>query len=136
MIKAVFMSLKPKNMELILKKEKTFEFRNYLPKKEINTIFIYESLPVGELKYIIKIGKIKKYPERLVKKGIGNEEFNNGNKPKYAYEIKELYKLNYAISLNTLKEKYEFNPPQAYIYAERNFRLTNYILNCKMQRIF
>lgn len=135
MIKAVFMSIKQKPMENIIKKKKTYEFRNYIPKKEFNTIFVYESLPVGELKYIIKIGEVIERSNKIEKDGIGNKDFNLGNMGKYAYEIKNVFMLDYPISLKTLKEKYNFNPPQRYIYASSNFRLSNYILNSKMTQI-
>ena len=90
MKKAIFISIKPEFTTRIENKEKNYEFRNYKPKQEIDTLFVYEAMPTGKLKYIIEIDKIIKYPKKIVKKGYGNEDFNKGLKSsKYTYEIKK-----------------------------------------------
>ena len=58
--------------------------------------------------------------------GIGNIEFNQGDKTKYAYHIDKIYKID-PINLKTLKEKYHFTPPQGYAYDTRYENLTNYL---------
>lgn len=131
-MKAIYISIKPVHLNRIISGEKTYEFRNYIPKDGVDTLFVYESSPVCELRYVIKVGKIIEYPNKILKKGIGNEEFNRGNKKsKYAYEIKEVYKLDKFIPLKVLKEDYGFNPPQAYAYSDRYLKLTDYIINSK-----
>ena len=104
-MKAIYISIKPIHLNKIIRGEKTYEFRNYVPKKGVDTLFVYESFPTCELRYVIKIGEIIKYPNKIVKKGVGNDEFNRGDKKsKYAYEIKEVYKLDKFIPLKFLKE--------------------------------
>lgn len=128
-MKAIYISIKPIHLNRIISGEKTYEFRNYVPKEGVDTLFVYESSPVCELRYVIKIGDIIEYPNKIIKKGIGNEEFNRGEKnSRYAYEIKEIYKLDKFIPLKILKEKYKFNPPQAYSYSKRYLKLTDYIM--------
>lgn len=129
-MKAIYISIKPVHLNRIISGEKTYEFRNYIPKDGVDTLFVYESSPVCELRYVIKVGKIIEYPNKILKKGIGNEDFNKGEKnSKYAYEIKDVYRLEKFISLKKLREKYDFNPPQAYSYSKKYPKLTNYIMN-------
>jgi len=115
-MKGIFISIKPKYLRLIEVGEKTYEFRNYYPKEKIDILYVYETSPTCALKYIIHIGKIIKVPDRIKETGIGNAEFNVGNKTKYAYKIKNIYILEKPILLKELKEKYSFTPPQAYAY--------------------
>lgn len=58
-----------------------------------------------------------KYPEKLDSDGDGNYDFNIGKKSKYAYPI----------SLEELKNKFDFIPPQAFSYAETFAKLTEYV---------
>lgn len=136
MKKAIFLSIKPKFTKKIEMGEKTYEFRKYYPKQEINMLYVYETAPTCQLKYIIEIGEIIKYPNKITKKGYGNDDFNNGlKKSKYAYEIKHLYGLERPISLKILREKYNFVPPQGYAYDTKYPILTEAILNSKIKRI-
>ena len=52
-----------------------------------------------------------KYPEKLDSDGDGNYDFNIGKKSKYAYPIIKVYELVYPISLEELKNKFDFIPP-------------------------
>ena len=124
--KAIYISIKPQFTKLIESGEKNYEFRKYIPKNEINTLYVYESAPTSSLKYIIKLGKIIEFPNKIDSNGYGNKDFNNGlKKSKYAYEIKKVYKLKTPIPLMDLKYKYNFNPPQAYSYDTKYPDLTN-----------
>ena len=136
MNKAIFISIKPKYTKKIETGEKTYEFRRYYPKQKINTLYVYETVPTCALKYIIEIGKVIKYPNKLTKKGYGNQDFNEGiNNPKYAYEIKHVYLLKTPISLKELRETYNFMPPQAYAYDTKYPDLANDILKAETTRI-
>ena len=123
---AIYISIKPIHLNRIVNGTKNYEFRNYVPKKEFDTLYVYESYPTSSLKYIIKIDKIVKSPDKIDDKGIGNIEFNQGDKTKYAYHIDKIYKID-PINLKTLKEKYHFTPPQGYAYDTRYEILTNYL---------
>ena len=68
-----------------------------------------------------------KYPEKLDSDGDGNYDFNIGKKSKYAYPIIKVYELFYPISLEELKNKFDFIPPQAFSYAETFAKLTEYV---------
>ena len=134
-MKAIYLSIKGKHLRKIESGEKNYEFRNYIPKEKIDILYVYETYPSSVLKYIIKIGNIIKYPDKIYKSGLKNEEFNKGNVSKYAYEIKELYELVNLIELSILKEKYRFYPPQSYAYDSRYQRLTNYLKKADKKQI-
>ena len=108
---------------------KNHEFRNYIPKKEFEYIFVYVTVPVKELKYIIKVGDIVEKNSKIKYEGDGNTEFNKGLMTKFAYEILEVYELEKPIPLKELKEKYNFNPPQAFAYGDKYKELSRDILN-------
>ena len=136
MKKAIYLSIKPKFTKKIETGEKNYEFRKYIPKLDIDTLFVYETFPSCQLKYIIELGQIIEYPNKINECGYGNEEFNNGlKKSKYAYEIKHVDLLQNPINLKELKEIYNFVPPQSYAYDSRYEKLTNAIKNAKIRRI-
>lgn len=126
----IYISIKPKFVDLIVKGEKNYEFRKYIPKRKFSKIYVYETLPKGEIRYVIEIENIIKYPNKIAEGGFGNNDFNNGiKKSKYAYKLGEIKKLETPIKLNDLKVKYNFFPPQSYTYAEKFEQLTEYIEN-------
>ena len=105
MQKGIYISIKKEHLQRIVALEKNYEFRNYYPKNGADVLYVYESSPTCELKYIIELGEIIKHPDKITKEGYGNLEFNQGLKTKYAYEIKHLYALEKPISLKrTLPE--------------------------------
>ena len=126
--KAIYLSIKPKFAKLIETGEKNYEFRKYVPKQNINTLYVYESAPTSVLKYIIELGDIFKYPEKINFNGYGNNDFNAGLKEaKFAYEIKTVYELEPSIPLSKLKEEFGFVPPQSYAYDNKYPKLTQYL---------
>lgn len=127
MSKAIYVSIKTTAVEKIINKIKNHEFRNYIPKREFDTLYVYTTSPKSELKYLLKIEKIIEYPNQIMEQGDGNLEFNNGQKAKFAYKIKDIYELENSISLNALKVEYGFTPPQSYAYADRYPELTRTI---------
>ena len=124
MSNAIYVSINATAVGKIINKIKNHEFRNYIPKREFNTLYVYTTSPKSELRYLLKIEKIIEYPNQIMAKGDGNLEFNNGKKAKYAYKIKDIYELENSISLKTLKEEYGFTPPQSYAYDDRYPELT------------
>ena len=136
MKKAIYLSIKPKFTKKIETGEKNYEFRKYIPKDEIDTLFVYETSPTCKLKYIIELGKIVQYPNKIRECGYGNIDFNAGlKKSKYAYEIKHVDLLEKPICLKELKEIYGFAPPQSYAYDSRYEKLTDTIKSAKVQRL-
>lgn len=136
MKKAIYLSIKPKFTKKIETGEKDHEFRKYIPKEAIDTLFVYETVPTCQLKYIIELGKIIKYPDKINESGYGNVDFNAGLKQsKYAYEIKHVDLLEKPICLKELKENYGFVPPQSYAYDDRYEKLTNDIKSAKVNRL-
>lgn len=134
-MKAIYLSIKPQHVKRIVCGKKNYEFRNYVPKREFDTLFVYESFPICELKYIIELGDIVCYPDKISEDGIGNAEFNIGDKSKYAYFIKHVYLLDNPISLKELREKYSFTPPQGFAYDDRYEKLTGYMNSASFKRI-
>lgn len=129
MIDSIYLSIKKSAIDKIVKKEKNHEFRNYIPKKKFKYIFVYVSLPVSELKYIIEIKKILEKPAKIEYEGDGNNQFNYGEKSKFAYEIYKVYEFKKSIPLKKLKEEYNFNPPQSFAYADCYLKLTENLIN-------
>ena len=135
MQKGIYISIKKEHLQRIVALEKNYEFRNYYPKNGADVLYVYESSPTCELKYIIELGEIIKYPDKITNEGYGNLEFNQGLKTKYAYEIKHLYALEKPISLKELRERYHFIPPQGYAYDITYKELTEKVKCSKVRKI-
>lgn len=132
----IFVSIKPTFTKLIESGEKNYEFRKYIPKRNINLLYVYESSPTCCLKYILCIDKIVEYPTMIEESGIGNKEFNNGlKKSKYAYHITNVYKLIEPIPLFKLKQKYSFVAPQSYVYDTKYPSLINSIDDSSIKKV-
>lgn len=124
---AIYISINPNALKKIEDGVKTFEFRNYKPKFPIKYMYVYETAPTSELKYIIEIGHIVEYPNKISEIGDGNIQFNNGIKSKYAYSLKTIYKLKKNIPLKELRETYGFIPPQGFVYEKNYPELSHYL---------
>lgn len=136
MKKAIYLSIKPKYTKKIETGEKNYEFRNYYPKQKIDTLYVYETVPTCSIKYIIELGNIIEYPNKITQEGYGNSDFNNGlKKVKYAYEIKHVDFLEEPIDLQTLRNTYNFTPPQSYAYDKKYPELTKKINDSKLIRL-
>lgn len=123
----IYVSIKPDPIHKIVQGIKDHEFRNYVPKEDFKFLYVYVSAPQSELRYVIEIGKIVQYPDKLEKNGDGNQEFNKGKKSKFAYSILKVYELVNPIPLKELKERFSFVPPQAFSYSKTFQELTDYI---------
>lgn len=127
MKQAIYVSINKRSVEKIILQIKNHEFRNYIPKEKFNYMYVYTTSPMSRIQYIMNISEIVEYPNLINFEGDSNHEFNNGQKAKYAYKIKSVYELKNPILLNELKEKYGFNPPQAFAYGDRYLELSSYI---------
>ena len=125
--KGIYVSINPEATSKIVQGIKKYEFRNYIPKKSFKFLYVYVTAPQSKLKYVMEIGDVVKYPEKLDKYGDGNLNFNIGKKSKYAYPIIKVYELAYPISLEELKNKFDFVPPQAFTYSETFSELTEHV---------
>lgn len=131
-----YMSIKEIHMNKILKKIKNYEFRNYITKNIINKIYVYVPTPVKQLKYILDVDTPVKAPNKINELGVGNKEFNLGNKSKYAYPIKHVYELQESIPLKQLKDKFGFTAPQAFAYGNKYIKLTNKINSINTKQLY
>ena len=128
MKKGIFISIKPEFTKSSEIGEKNYEFRKYIPKEEFDKLYVYETVPTCSLKYILTIDRIVEYPNKIIEKGYGNDDFNNGvKKSKFAYHILKVEKIDNPISLKELKTKFGFTAPQSYAYNTRYPELVNYI---------
>ena len=125
----IYVSINPTSTCKIVQGVKKYEFRNYVPKCNFKFLYIYVTAPKSELRYIVEIGEIVQYPNKLAGESDGVPEFNKGDKSKYAYPVLKVYELLKPISLEKLKEEYAFVAPQAFAYDKAYPALTEYIRN-------
>lgn len=131
-----FFSIKPKFVTLISSGDKNYEFRKYIPSKQINHIIVYTTHPVGEIKYILSIETIVEYPDKIDENGEGNIDFNEGKKKStYAYKIGSVYQLDKGIPLSYLRQRFRFSPPQRFIYGDSQLELLRFIESFPKRRI-
>lgn len=132
----VVMSIKPVHLKRIVAGVKNYEFRKYIPTKGVDRLWIYTSSPVCKLEYLAVIDRIVSYPDKITEEGIGNAEFNNGEKEAiHAYHIGELYKLKAPLTLAKLKEDYHFTAPQSFIYLGSNEKLNECLQSAEMEKV-
>lgn len=123
----IFMSIKEQHMNRILNKTKNYEFRTRIPNKNVDYIFVYIPVPIKELKYVLKVDRPIKTPNKITTDGIGNKDFNETTREKYAYPIKNVYRINNPMKLDYLRKKFSFTAPQSFAYGEKYKKLIEYI---------
>lgn len=108
----IFISIYPQHVTNIVNRTKDHEFRGWLISPTVSRIWIYETKPVGILKYMAVIGSAKRPGEIVDQRGIGNADFNrNIDKSHFAYEILELYELADPLTLNKMVANAWVNGP-------------------------
>ncbi|TGO54367.1 hypothetical protein BCON_0108g00130 [Botryotinia convoluta] len=112
----VFVSIYPAHVENIISREKNHEFRSYSFPATVSRVWIYQIRPLSTLTHMAVIGPPKAPGEITNLDGLGNSEFNKGEKrSKFAYEILELYALANPMTLEELKSRQWFKAaPQKY----------------------
>lgn len=135
-MRSIYISIKPEPVSNIVKQEKNHEFRTRKPADPVLYFYIYETLPIGRIRYLAQVDEPIEFPQKITKKGLGNDEFNQGKKKaKYAFPIIHLFELEEPLSLKDLKEIDQFVPPQSYAYTDRYPRLTEEIIARKKHQI-
>ncbi|KZX16177.1 50S ribosomal protein L22/unknown domain fusion protein [Methanobrevibacter cuticularis] len=128
----VLISIKPKYVEKIISKEKTYEFRRNIFKKEVEKIVIYSTSPEKKIIGCFKSNKIiKDCPKNLwnnfsEEAGINEEDFFDyfENKEEgFALKIDELEIFGNPIETDKLED---FSAPQSFKYMNEN-DMTNLI---------
>jgi predicted transcriptional regulator len=119
----IFMSIKPEHINNIAAGTKNHEYRRYLLSSSIRRIWFYTTAPVSQIQYVASISRGKVAGEVPEDGGIGNADFNAGKKEsKYAYEIRELWRLKEPLSLKFAISKGFLNgPPQKYCWVSLAF---------------
>ena len=119
----VLMSIKPQYVEKIISKEKTYEFRKSIFKKEVNNVIIYATSPkkkiVGyfELEDIIKDTPSNLWNNFSDKAGISKKDFFDYFKGKdegFALKIGKLAILDDFIDVDCFED---FKAPQSFKYV-------------------
>jgi predicted transcriptional regulator len=118
----VLVSIKPEYAEKIFSGEKKYEYRRAIWTNEPDSVFIYETKPVGKITGNFRIGRIicetpeKIWNETMNKSGILKEDFFKyfeGVDKGYAIEILEVEKcLPVGLDIFNLK-----SPPQSFCYV-------------------
>ena len=132
----VFMSIKEQHIKRILNKSKNHEFRTRIPSRVVNYIIVYVPTPIKELKYILKVKKPIKAPNKIKIEGIGNREFNEVKKGKYAYPIENVYVLNKSLKLEELRDKFNFTAPQSFAYGDRYKEILKFIEKTGITKLY
>lgn len=121
----ILLSIHPKFVEKILTGEKRFEFRKSLPTKDVDSVVIYATKPVGKVVAEFKVKSIhSKSPEQLwletqnyagINEGFFFQYFKN-REIAHAFEVGEL------MVFEQPKELKEFVssgiPPQSFCYIK------------------
>jgi len=129
----VFISIHPDHVRKIVNGTKNHDFRGWKAPDTVIRVWIYETKPESRLRYMARISHAKKQGEIEDDTGIGNAEFNRGEKRGkiFAYEFLELYELNNPVSyakmkeygwLNAVPSTFSFVPPAVVSQLQANLR--------------
>ena len=115
------MSIKPEHMANIASGAKNHEYRRYLLPSAISHIWFYTTAPVSAVQYVARISQGKAPGEVPEDGGVGNAEFNAGQKQsKFGYGIRALWKLGQPITLRqAMVRGFWKGPPQKYTFVSK-----------------
>ncbi len=117
------LSIKPEFVNEIVSGNKKFEYQKKIFNRDVDTVIIYSSMPVGKIIGEFTVGEIiNKSPNEVWLEtkdfsGISFDyykEYFEGKKEAFAIQIKEFCK--YETPINPYEEFKNFNPPQSYKY--------------------
>ncbi|KAE9405160.1 hypothetical protein BT96DRAFT_988707 [Gymnopus androsaceus JB14] len=133
----IIISIRKPHICNIVARTKNHEFRKYLISGNVQRMWFYVSAPDQTLRYVAVVSHGKVVGKIENEDGLGNADFNAGLKrddAKFAYEIKELYKLHDPLPIATLSKSYSISPPQRYAYVPE--ALFNDIAWDQQERLF
>lgn len=119
------LSIRPEYVEQIMNGSKKFEYRKRIFKKDVESVIIYSTMPVGKIVGEFSIGEvINDTPEQLWNQtssysGISKEyflEYFSKHKEGFAIQIKDLIKYDNPITPTDIFK--HFIPPQSYMYID------------------
>lgn len=121
----VMLSIKPEFIKEIIQGNKKYEYRKRIFKRDIDTVIVYATRPIGKIIGEFKIGKIlNDTPEKIwsltqnesgISKDFFMEYFSNKDSA-FALQIENFNKYEFPIDPYIKNEK--FYPPQSYMYVE------------------
>lgn len=131
--KDLIISIHPKYSEKILAGKKTVELRRRFPLSTAKgtTIYIYSTSPVRAIVGSAEIAETIKLPIKAIWKKyskcafIKKEDFEsyfNGLSEGFALELKNAKTFDKPVELAELRERFNFTPPQSFIYARQEIR--------------
>lgn len=102
----ILVSIHPDPLQDIVAGTKDHEFRPYKFPAGTTRLWIYTTRPVGEVRYMARIGPPRKQGEPNSQSGLGNAEFNKGDlgANMHAYELIQVYELNNPVQKSEMKE--------------------------------
>ena len=125
-MKNILLSIKPKYVEKILNWTKKYELRKRVPKDDIDTIYIYETVPSKKIVAKFKVEKILDDNKEKIWDAIweflwiSKEDFMKyffWKENACAYKIWDIEKLD----VDPYKEIENFSPPQGYKFVKFDF---------------
>ena len=132
----IVLSLHPEPYQRILSGEKTYEYRSRFRKRP-TIAFIYVTLPVKCISGIIRFGTpLIASPEEIGRiaeqQKPGNDkpviEYLSRHRQGYAVPILKVIEIA-PIPLDCLQSKYDFTPPQAFLYLKNNKSLFDFLVS-------
>lgn len=121
----VLLSIKPEFVDKIFAGEKCFEYRKRIFKKDVESVVIYATMPVGKVLGEFKVEEIlykeieKLWTETSLYAGIEYkyfEEYFKGVDNGYALKIKDVKRYKNPIELNDIREN--LKAPQSFCYID------------------
>lgn len=119
----VLLSIKPEFVQKIFFRSKKYEFRKVLFKKDVESVVIYSTMPVGRIvgeftiKNILSDTPVNVWEQTKAYAGINYEYFSQyfwGRQLAHAIEIGELIK--YEVEIDPFRDFPDFVAPQSFRY--------------------
>lgn len=129
----VVLSIRPEFSGKIVKGEKTIELRRRFP-ASVGTgtlVLIYETSPTRALTGIAEIADVLTGPPHLIWKQFADQAciekkdfdaYFEGTKEGVAIKLRGARRLTKALDLKELRERFDFAPPQSFLYAPLRLR--------------
>lgn len=126
----ILISIKPEFVDLIFNGTKTVELRRSLPKNIAHNseIVIYASSPIQSIVGRAFVKKIEAGKPRILwqkvgcRTGVSLDHFNtyfDGKEQGYGLILEKIERFQNPISLSFLRDKFDFSPPQSFMYARK-----------------